>query len=127
VTDPLSALIESRELEVICGHCGWAGHRPLSWLSSHRDMNCPTCAGVIVLNTSERRREIMAVRRQVSALHDQLAGSLTVAEGIMAASASKPRSETPKPELTLLHQLRDNKWPSLNDTGKYRRIARARR
>jgi hypothetical protein len=124
---PLSVLIDSRELEVACGHCGWVGPRSLSWLNDRRDMNCPACDGVIVLNTSARRREILAVRRQVSSLHAQLTGSLSGASGVMPRSRSKPQATAPKSELTLLHQFSDNKWPSLNDTGKYRRVLRLRR
>jgi hypothetical protein len=112
----LNDLIGSRELTVECRHCGWAGPRPLSWLSGQRDMYCPACVGVIVLNTSERRLEIAALHRQVSSLHDQLTDSITSAIGIMTQMPASLRPTEPKRHLALsIHQYCNNKWPSLND------------
>jgi len=76
----LNDLIESRELEVQCRHCGWAELRTLSWLGVRRDMNCPACSGVIILNTSERRLAITRLRRQVSALHEHLVEMIPAAD-----------------------------------------------
>lgn len=72
----LNDLIESREVEIRCPHCGWRELRTLRWLAPLRDMNCTACRNVIVLNTSERKREIACLRRQISTLHDQLAGMM---------------------------------------------------
>jgi PHP family Zn ribbon phosphoesterase len=77
---PLSDLIETRSLAVACPHCTWSGYRSLSWLSERRDMTCPTCDGVIVLNTSARRREIAHERRMVSTLHDHFVKMIPVAD-----------------------------------------------
>ncbi len=94
----LDDLIEARELEVRCAHCEWAEFRVLGWLSARRDMNCPTCLSVIVLNTSERRREIACLRRQVFALHDLLVDTIPAADhGIGRAAAisrSRPAAAT---------------------------------
>ncbi len=76
----LSEAIESRELAVRCPHCAWSDLRAISWLSERRDMNCPACRGVIVLNTSERRREISLLRRQVAILHKHLADLIPAAD-----------------------------------------------
>jgi hypothetical protein len=73
----LTAVIGSKELPVNCGQCNWQGARCLDWLLVHRDMICPDCGGVIVLNTSERRRQMVTLQRQVRALHEQLAQTLS--------------------------------------------------
>jgi hypothetical protein len=73
----LTAVIGSKELPVDCGQCNWQDARCLDWLLVHRDMICPGCGGVIVLNTSERRRQMAALQRQVRALHEQLVETLS--------------------------------------------------
>jgi hypothetical protein len=115
----LTAVIESKELQIECRPCGWRDYRSLSWLSDHRDMVCPVCLGVIVLNTSDRRREMAALRRQAYTLHDQLTISIP--------ATIRPLPAKPRLALTLLRQYRDNKWPSLNDSRTPRRMATARR
>ncbi len=68
----LPDLIEARELAVQCRPCGWTEQRCVSWLSTQRDMICPSCQRVIVLNTSEIKRKIASLRRQCSTMHKQL-------------------------------------------------------
>jgi hypothetical protein len=121
----LNALVESYELEIECRHCGWCGQRTLGWLAAHRDTNCPACRGVIVLNTSERRREISALRRQVAALHEQLSGSISSAENVLAG-AQAAQANAPKPaasRLSLWHLYGNKTRTALSD----RRITRSRR
>jgi hypothetical protein len=120
----LAALIESYELEIDCGHCGWAGQRNLGWLGTHRDMNCPACGGVIVLNTSERRRRISAVRRQVAALHEQLSDSLSGAQHALTSphSASKAAASDTLSQLGLFRQYGNKAGDAAP-----RRVTRARR
>ena len=97
----LSEAIESRELEVVCGHCGWTELRTLLWLSARRDMNCPACCSVIVLNTSERRQQISLLRRQMAALHERFADVIP-AVGYFKIGARVPSRATPMaPELAL--------------------------
>jgi hypothetical protein len=85
--EDLLALIDSYEFEIDCRHCGWSGRYSVGWLNARRDMNCPACRGVIVLNTSERRRQITALRRQVAALREQLHGSLLSARSVLSGTA----------------------------------------
>ena len=56
--------IEERKLLVRCWHCDWNEHRSLSWFSGQRHMNCPHCESIIVLDTSDVRRELARQRRQ---------------------------------------------------------------
>jgi hypothetical protein len=83
----LKEVIEGRELEIRCWHCGWVGARTLSWVSAKRHMSCPTCSSVIVLDTSEVRREIVRQRKQLAALHGQMAR-------IMETSSEQPLQRT---------------------------------
>jgi hypothetical protein len=85
-SEELTALVDSYELEIQCGLCRWRGQRPVGWLSARRDMICPRCRSVIVLNTSERQRQIAALRRQVATLREQLKGSLESAEHALSGS-----------------------------------------
>jgi hypothetical protein len=97
----LSDLIESREVEIQCGHCEWKEPRPLRWLGSRRDMVCPECRGVIVLNTSKRRHEIASMRRQILELHEQLADMMAAGD-ILARRARTPVRGVPSaPKLEL--------------------------
>jgi hypothetical protein len=86
--EDLVPLIESYEFEIDCRHCGWSGRHNVGWLNARRDMNCPACRGVIVLNTSERRRQIAALRRQVAALREQLHGSILYARSVLSGAVS---------------------------------------
>jgi hypothetical protein len=99
----LQEVIEGRELEIRCWHCGWAEARTLSWVSSKRHMSCPTCSSVIVLDTSGVRREILRQRKQLAALHGQI-------ERIMDTSSKQPLQRTvrqPNLDLALAHRHPD--------------------
>jgi len=107
---PLNDLIGSRKLDVCCRLCGWTGTRALDWLSVQRDMNCPACTSVIVLNTSEFKRAIASLRRQVSMLHQQLAAVIP-AEGCTGGHAPRPLrtpSAQANGELALLRVYRQS-------------------
>jgi uncharacterized Zn finger protein (UPF0148 family) len=106
--DELDSVIDSRELDVDCRRCGWRGERPLAWLRAQRDMNCPACRSVIVLNTSERRRQMAAVRRQVEALHRQLSDTIPSAAGMMTGRESGHTSTTTHLQLSLMVVYRDS-------------------
>ncbi len=64
-------------------------------------MNCPACAGVIVLDTSDMRRAIANQRRQLSALHEQMTKLLGGACKIAPHSRLPPRTAPLAPQLDL--------------------------
>jgi hypothetical protein len=103
----LNEVIESTELPVHCRRCGWTEQRTVMWLSAHRDMNCPACCSVIVLNTSERRREISQLRRQLAALHDHLSDLIPLAGHLLNGMPTPVR--TPAPDLALASAYRKNR------------------
>jgi len=105
----LNDAIEARELKVQCRHCGWSEYRTLSWFGTRRDMNCPTCCGVIVLNTSERRREISLLRRQVAALHEHFATVIPAVGHTLAGVRAPARALPSAPDLALAGAYRANR------------------
>jgi hypothetical protein len=123
----LTSVIEALQLRIECRHCGCCEDKTLSWLSTRRDMNCCRCGGVIVLNTSELKREIAALRRQVASLHRQLSGTIPAAGCVMDKANGLIRSTLPPPvpELSLVHAYRDSSGRGLN--GQSRAAARFRR
>jgi ribosomal protein S27E len=112
----LTNVIEMLQLRVECRHCGHIEEKTLSWLSARRDMNCCQCGGVIVLNTSERKREIAALRRQVESLHEQLADVMPAAHNLVTQSGRLLRAAIPsvRPELSLLHAYRETSGRAAN-------------
>lgn len=97
----LQQVIEGREIEVRCWQCGWTEARTVSWLSSKRHMSCPTCDSVIVLDTSEVRREIMRQRKQLATLHGQMASLLEPSGKIWLRPHRAPRQGNLRPVLDL--------------------------
>jgi len=87
-------LIESQELDVRCRPCGWTEARTIGWLVAHRDMECPNCLGIIVLNTSEMKDRMRHLRRQVSDLRRHLGESIADFKTLVDAPAARfPRPE----------------------------------
>jgi hypothetical protein len=123
----LTSLVETLQLQIECRHCGYCEQKTLSWLRERRDMNCCQCGGVIVLNTSERKREIAALRRQLASLHDQLVGAIPAADCVMDKVSGLVRAAlpVPRPELSLVHAYRDSSGRSPN--GRSRVALRLRR
>jgi len=97
----LQEVIEGREIDVRCWHCGWTEARTVSWLSSKRHMSCPTCDSVIVLDTSEVRREIMRQRKQLATLHGQMVNVLESSRKIAQRPQRSPAQLNPRPALDL--------------------------
>lgn len=104
----LSEAIESREIEVQCRCCGWSELRTLNWLGARRDMHCPACLSVIVLNTSERRREISHLRRQMAALHEHFADVISERNHFTSAARMPVRAAPSAPNLALVDAYRGN-------------------
>jgi hypothetical protein len=123
----LTNVIDLLQLQIECRHCGYCENKTLSWLETRRDMNCCQCSGVIVLNTSERKREIAALRRQVASLHEQLVETIPAADCIMAKATGTTRAalSAPRLELSILQAYRDTSGRSANcqlrATARYRR------
>jgi ribosomal protein S27E len=102
----LQEVIEGRELEIRCWHCSWVEARTLSWVSSKRHMSCPTCSSVIVLDTSEVRREILRQRKQLAALHGLMVRIMDTSTKQPLRSVRPPTSR-PNLDLALAHRHPD--------------------
>jgi ribosomal protein S27E len=100
----LQQVIESREIEIRCWHCGWREARTLCWLSSMRHMSCPTCSSVIVLDASETRREIARQRKQLAALHGQMTRMLDSSVKQPLPRPSRESTSRPNLDLALAHR-----------------------
>ena len=103
----LHEVIEGRELDIRCWHCGWVEARTLSWVSSKRHMSCPTCNSVIVLDTSEVRREIVRQRKQLAALHGQMVKIMDMSAKQPTLRAVRPAGCRPNLDLALAHRHPD--------------------
>jgi ribosomal protein S27E len=103
----LQQVIEGREIDIRCWHCGWIEARTLSWLSSKRHMSCPTCSSVIVLDTSDVRREIMRQRRQLSTLHGQMVNLLDTSGKPHTPRLNRSASSRANLDLALAHRHPD--------------------
>jgi len=122
----LSELIEGREIDIKCWHCGWTEPRTLAWLSARRHMNCPGCASVIVLDSSEVRREITLRRKQFSTLHGQMVNLLQSASKISRRAQLPPRMTglTPKMDLALARSHPNTFISSMRPAAAARRFQR---
>lgn len=122
----LDEMIDSREMDIKCWHCGWTEARTLAWLSSRRHMNCSGCASVIVLDSSELRREITRQRKQFSALHGQMVNLLQTASKISRRAQLRPRlvGLTPTMDLALARSHPNTLIPSMRPAAAARRFPR---
>src|ERR1700761_8868373 len=122
----LNELIESREIDIKCWQCGWTEPRTLAWLSAQRHMNCPGCSSVIVLDSSELRREISRQRKQLSALHGQMVNLLESAGKISRRAQLPPKMTglTPKMDLALARSHPNTLIPSMRPAAAARRFPR---
>ena len=126
MAEELSELIDSREIDIKCWQCGWSEPRTLAWLSAQRHMNCPGCSSVIVLDSSEVRREIARQRRQLSALHGQMVSLLESASKTSRRAQLPPRmaNHAPKMELALSRSHPNTLIPSMRPAAAARRFPR---
>jgi hypothetical protein len=122
----LNEVIEHREIDIRCWHCGWKEARILSWVASQRHMNCPTCASVIVLDSSEVRREITRQRKQLAALHGQMVNLLQSAGKISSRAQLPPRMAgmAPKLDLALARSHPNTLTPAMRPAAGARRMTR---
>jgi hypothetical protein len=122
----LDEVIEGREIEVRCWHCGWAESRALNWVAAQRHMGCPTCESVIVLDSSEVRREINRQRKQLQALRGQMVSLLEGASKISRRAQLPPRMTdmAPKMDLALARSHPNTLIPSMRPAAAARRLQR---
>jgi hypothetical protein len=125
-TQNLNEVIEQREMEIRCWSCGWSEFRTLRWIAAQRHTNCPTCSSVIVLDSSEVRREIARQRKQLSALHGQMVNLLESASKISRRAQLPPRMSTHgrKMDLALARSHPNTLSPSMRPAAGARRLTR---
>ena len=71
--DKIADIVSNYELPITCVRCGAQTSKAISWIKAHRDMACPTCSAVIVLNTSRMTATMRSVERRLGDLQAQLA------------------------------------------------------
>jgi hypothetical protein len=71
-TDTIAQIVSNYELTIACDKCGAQSQRTIGWIRLHRDMKCPGCDAVIVLNTSRITGTIRSVERRLGDLQSQL-------------------------------------------------------
>jgi anaerobic ribonucleoside-triphosphate reductase len=71
-TETLADIINAYELTITCEKCGAQTQHTIGWIRVHRDMKCPGCEAVIVLNTSRITGTIRSVERRLNDLQSQL-------------------------------------------------------
>lgn len=71
-TDTISEIVSNYELTIACEKCGAQTQKTIGWIRQHRDMKCPQCEAVIVLNTSRITGTIRSVERRLGDLQSQL-------------------------------------------------------
>ena len=70
--DTIADIVSNYELPIACEKCGAQTPRTIGWIKLHRDMTCPGCSAVIVLNTSRMTATIRSVERRLGDLRNQL-------------------------------------------------------
>jgi uncharacterized protein with PIN domain len=71
-TETISEIVSNYELTIACEKCGAQSQKTIGWIRLHRDMKCPQCEAVIVLNTSRITGTIRSVERRLGDLQSQL-------------------------------------------------------
>jgi hypothetical protein len=70
--DTIADIVSNYELPIACDKCGAQTSRTIGWIKLHRDMTCPSCSAVIVLNASRMTATIRSVERRLGDLRNQL-------------------------------------------------------
>jgi DNA-directed RNA polymerase subunit RPC12/RpoP len=71
-TETIAEIVSAYELTVGCEKCGAQIPRTIGWIRLHRDMKCPQCGALIILNTSRLTATIRSVERRLGDLKTQL-------------------------------------------------------
>ena len=94
--ETLEELIDAQLIDVYCSRCRHTTPKELKSLRTARDMHCPMCDAMIVLNTSKMKNQIRTMERQMRSLHCQLMDTIT-ARALSAPEAPEPVSLEPRP------------------------------
>lgn len=70
--ETIADIVSAYELTISCEKCGAQTPKTIGWIRQHRDMRCPSCDAVIVLNTSRITGTIRSVERRLGDLQSQL-------------------------------------------------------
>jgi hypothetical protein len=70
--ETIAQIVNDYELAISCEKCGAQSQQTIGWIRQHRDMKCPGCDAVIVLNTSRITGTIRSVERRLGDLQTQL-------------------------------------------------------
>ena len=70
--ETIARIVSAYELPISCEKCGAQSQQTIGWIRLHRDMKCPGCDAVIVLNTSRITGTIRSVERRLGDLQSQL-------------------------------------------------------
>lgn len=70
--ESIAEIVSAYELTIPCEKCGAQTQQTIGWIRLHRDMKCPSCDAVIVLNTSRITATIRSVERRLGELQSQL-------------------------------------------------------
>ena len=70
--ETIEKIVSAYELAIVCDKCGAPSTKTIGWIKLHRDMKCPGCDAVIVLNTSRITGTIRSVERRLGDLQAQL-------------------------------------------------------
>jgi hypothetical protein len=71
-TETIAGIVSAYELTIGCDKCGAQTPKTIGWIRLQRDMKCPECGAVIVLNTSRITATIRSVERRLGDLQTQL-------------------------------------------------------
>jgi hypothetical protein len=71
-TESIAEIVSNYELTIACEKCGAQCQKAIGWIRLHRDMKCPGCDAVIVLNTSRITGTMRSVERRLGDLQSQL-------------------------------------------------------
>jgi hypothetical protein len=89
-TETISEIVSNYELAIACDKCGAQTQKTIGWIRLHRDMKCPQCDAVIVLNTSRITGTIRSVERRLGDLQSQLTEHLPLRPRLARASPHYP-------------------------------------
>jgi anaerobic ribonucleoside-triphosphate reductase len=70
--DTIAEIVSNYELSIVCERCGAQTQKTIGWIRRQRDMKCPACDAIIILNTSRITGTIRSVERRLGDLQNQL-------------------------------------------------------